>query len=44
MTLVDHLFYQMFSNSIDQIIIKPLSYACATPFATSLNIHFVHTQ
>ena len=28
----------------DQIIIKPLSSACATPFATSLNIHFVHTQ
>lgn len=44
MTLIDHLSNQMFSNNIDQIIIKPLSSDCATPFATSLNIHFVHTQ
>lgn len=44
MTLIDHLSNQMFSNSIDQIIIKPLYSACATSFATSLNIHFVHTQ
>lgn len=44
MTLIDHLSNQMLSNSIDQIIIKPLSSACATSFATSLNIHFVHTQ
>ena len=44
MSLTDHLSDQMFSNSIDQITIKPLSSACATSFATSLNIHFVHTQ
>ena len=44
MPLTDHLSDQMFSNSIDQITIKPLSSACATSFATSLNIHFVHTQ
>ncbi len=44
MTLVDHLSNQMFNNTIDQIIIKPLFSVCATPFATSLNIHFVHTQ
>ena len=44
MTFIDHLSNQMFNNSIDQITIKPLSSACATSFATSLNIHFVHTQ
>lgn len=44
MTLIDHLSNQMFNNSIDQITIKPLSSAYATSFATSLNIHFVHTQ
>lgn len=44
MASIDHLSNQMFINSIDQITIKPLSSACATSFATSLNIHFVHTQ
>lgn len=44
MILINHLSNQMFSNSIDQIIIKPLYSACATSFVTSLNIHFVHTQ
>ena len=44
MTFIDHVSNQMFNNSIDQIIIKPLYSACATSFATSLNIHFVHTQ
>ena len=44
MTFIDHLSNQMFNNNIDHITIKPLSCACATSFATSLNIHFVHTQ
>lgn len=44
MSPIDHLSNQMFNNSIDQIIIKSLSSACATSFATSLNIHLVHTQ
>lgn len=44
MTFIDHLSNQMFNNSIDQIIIKPLYSACAISFAISLNIHFVHTQ
>ena len=44
MALINHLSNQMFNNSIDQIIITLLSSACATSFATSLNIHFVHTQ